>query len=319
MGFSVLEKPATASQAQYDGKQGQDESRREWGVVSDSPSTADQVQAFAASIARLGDRHPFNPAKVCEQVDIQHVSGASGNSPIAFDVVATYRVPIFAGGKSKDPLQQVAKVSYEWAISEEAIDKDARGYPIMMATGEQFDPPIRRPFGDLVVTVERNVANFDAKAMGDLLFCTNSDTWLGLPPGTALLTKLSANQTINSDGSSYITKTSSVQYRKPRPGTDPAKAWHWRQLAAGYMWKLSSALQTTYLKHSTGQDGYFKAFNSDGSDVTRPVLHDPKTGYPYVYSSTVNLIDYSPLRANPNGFYEFQIYESKPFSNQQIF
>src|SRR5262249_51477563 len=106
MGYSVLEKPATQSQGQYDGKQGTDDSIREWGVVSDAPTTSDYVRAFAASIARLGDPHPFNPAKICMDVDVSHHEG----STIAFDVRAIYRVPIFQGGKPQNPLQQAAKV-----------------------------------------------------------------------------------------------------------------------------------------------------------------------------------------------------------------
>ncbi len=312
MGFSVLEKPATTCEAQYDGKQGQDDSVREWGVVADSaPVTADQARSFAASIARIGDIHPFNPAKICVDVSVKQTSA------IIFDVTATYRVPIFQGGKSKSPLEQAAKITYDWAISEEPIDVDADGKPIVMATGEKFDPPIRRPFGDLVVTVERNVAQFDAKSQGDLLFCTNSDTWLGLPPGTALLTKLQAVQTLQSDGSSYTTRTSSVQYRSQRdPKTPVEKSWWHRQLALSYHWKLQSYQQTLLLGHTNGKDkSVFKVFLSDGSPSSIPLAHSPQTGQPYLTTGTTTAIDYDHA---PEPYY-FKIYKSKPFSNAQIF
>lgn len=312
MGFSVLEKPATRSEGQYDGKQGTDDSIREWGIVSDTPATADQVRTFAAGLARFGDVHPFNPAKVCVGVECEHHDG----STIAFDYRATYRVPVGAGGKPKNPIDQPAKVTYDWAISEEQIDRDADGNAIIMKTGESFDPPIRRPFGDLVVTVEKNVARFDALQMGDLLFCVNSDTWLGLPPGSALLTKVSATQTIQADGSSYTTKTTSVQYRKPRPGGDPQKTWYHRQIAAGYLWKLSSILQTHLLGHTNGtDDSVFPCWTADGQIAPRPLLHDTNNGKPFV-EADLSAVDYRPTLAK---FYEFKIYESKPFSNAQIF
>lgn len=151
-------------------------------------------------------------------------------SPVLWKVAIEYGG--FTGPTLADsPLLQPAIIGYDDVETEEEIDEDYDGNPILTAA---FEPVrgIKAVFCDRVITIKKNWATFDDYVASAYRRSVNSDTFLGWPAGTAKLMKLSAQQV--KDG--YFEVSAVIQCRIPYR-TTASKAWYARWVHEGFYHK----------------------------------------------------------------------------------
>lgn len=141
------------------------------------------------------------------------------------------------------PIFWVATVSYEgdfqddlitvkWSDSTttEPIDRDWNGAAIVTANGEPVDG-LTVDVADAVAIIQRKFLSFNAYSYAMYRRATNSDTFMGWPPGTARLVGFDAENTffVNAPVEQW-TVTARIQFREPYANTTPAQAWYkrWR-------------------------------------------------------------------------------------------
>lgn len=286
--YIVTERPKTDSSGETDGKDAsRDEVRRFHVLVasSDYQSVNSTVVRAYAPLPAIGSPHPNSAGLFCRGVNVTQV-GVN-----LYEAEATYFSPTGGSNPNDSPTLQPATVKWSHVTTDEEIDQDAEGKPIITVTGESFDPPIRRQFGDLQLTHERNVIYFDPVLATEYLFTTNSDTFLGFMPGTVLCTQFSADAVTDNPDFIYWRRSIVFQFRRGAPNTTDAKAWYRRIRAEGY-----------YVKIGFNNDTFVtRAYDGEGKESVKPVLHDKTTGQQIT----------NPQDAQ---WYEFKIYQSKPFA-----
>ena len=89
------------------------------------------------------------------------------------------------GDMPMSPLAEPPVISWFHAASNEPIDTDVNGSPILNSALESYDPPMTEDFYDVVLRVERNEMTYNRAMAADYAGAVNSDTWLGYGPGHA--------------------------------------------------------------------------------------------------------------------------------------
>lgn len=151
-------------------------------------------------------------------------------SPVLWKVAIEYGG--FTGPTLADsPVLQPAIIGYDDVETEEEIDEDFDGNPILT---EAFEPVrgIKAIFCDRVITIKKNWATFNDYVASAYRRSVNSDEFLGWPAGTAKMMRLSAQQV--KDG--YFEVTAVIQCRIPYR-TTAAKAWYARWVHEGFYHK----------------------------------------------------------------------------------
>lgn len=152
-------------------------------------------------------------------------------SPVLWKVAISYegQTPVLSILQS--PLQIPAIVTYDDVETEEEIDQDFDGNPIITSCGEPVRG-VRATFCDRVITIKKNWPAFNDYVASAYRRSVNSDTFLGWPAGTAKLMRLSASQV--KDG--YFEVTAQIQCRIPYR-TTAARAWYSRWVHEGFFHK----------------------------------------------------------------------------------
>lgn len=125
-----------------------------------------------------------------------------------------------------------AVVEVEWGdvTTSEAVDRDWNGRAIVTANNEQVTG-LSVDVSDQVVVIRRKFFSINTAAIRAYRRSTNSDTFLGWPPGTARLVGFSAkNQFLYGAAQELWDVTARIQFREPYANTTPAEAWYkrWR-------------------------------------------------------------------------------------------
>lgn len=160
-------------------------------------------------------------------------------------------------GKTDDPLNEPPEVAWSDAESDEPIDQDWNGKPIVTVNGEPIDG-VTMKIADNVLTVKRNYRAFSPWLTSQYRHSVNSDIFQGYAAGTGRLTKFSAKQIYYRGNLSYWEVTAAIRFRYPY-NTTPDKAWYARVRHEGFYEKLPS-----------GQ--IVRAVDKLGEPVTKPVL-----------------------------------------------
>ncbi len=282
--------------SETDGKQsGRMTASREFDVVT----TADATEVFVhlyAPVPRRGDPHPDYPFLRCRTRSFSRLSH------IMYRAAIEYVLEDDGQGdeeeSEKNPLLKPAKIRYGHATTEEPIDQEAvdgpqfianDNKPIVTVAGESFDPPISRPFSDRMITIEKNFATFDVLFSDDYFETVNEDTFLGYPPGRLLCEYVDAEPVEEGD-LTYYKVTASFKARKQGRATSPAKTWHRRIRAEGFLVKVAGSNPVRYEHYK----------NSGGDLVSKPVLHKISDG----------TIITDPKQAE---WYEWKVFPTKPF------
>lgn len=152
-------------------------------------------------------------------------------SPVLWKVAIEYTGFADPTGIQNSPLLIPALLGYDDVETEEEIDEDFDGNPIMTAC---FEPVrgIKSVFCDRVITIKKNWPVFNDYVASAYRRSVNSDTFLGWPPGTAKMMRLAAQQVKDS----YYEVTAVVQCRIPYR-TTAAKAWYARWVHEGFWHK----------------------------------------------------------------------------------
>lgn len=192
----------------------------------------------------IGSAHPTVPNAYCESLTPTPLG------PVFWQVIAAYRgIPVDDG------------VDVEWTdtVTSEPIDRDITGRAIVTANGEQVEG-LSMDIADQVVVIRRRFALIDTKAIAPYRRATNSDTFLGWPPGTARLVGFSAkNSFLYGTPSARWDVTARIQFREPYANTTPAQAWYKRWRHEGLFAKYG--------------DIVMRAFNPDTKEeTTKPIL-----------------------------------------------
>ena len=247
-----------------------------WGVTEGYQVLADigdsvDVVVAGAGIPRIGNQHPTGIDAYVESVSPEQIS------PIFWQVMVGYR------GLVND-----SAVDIEWTDSQttEPIDRDFYGRAIVTANNEPVEG-LSMDIADQIVVIRRRFLSIDTAAIGAYRRSTNSDTFLGWPPGTARLVGFSAkNAFLTGAPNERWDVTARIQFREPYANTTPAQAWYKRWRHEGLYVKVGSLIQ--------------RAVDDQQQEVTKPVL----------------LKADGTQETNPNNavFIHSQVYGSLPYS-----
>lgn len=237
------------------------------------------VIAAASGIPEYGSQHPSGVDAYVRTKDVTQIS------PIFWQVIISYE------GQTFD-----ATVDVEWtdSTSSEPIDRDYDGRAIVTANGEAVDG-LSMDISDAVVVIRRKFFMIDPFATAAYRHATNSDTFLGWPPGTARLVGYSAkNQFKFGAPLEQWDVTARIQFRMALAGAFNFQAWYKR-------WRHEGLLV-----REPGFGGINprvrRAVDSNNQEVTKPVLLDitgvqetnPDDAY-FFYTKVYGELPYSGL------------------------
>jgi len=170
-------------------------------------------------------------------------------------------------------------VDIEWSdsTSTEPIDRDYAGVAIVTANYEQVEG-LTMEISDPVAVIRRRFFTFDSYVLAAYRHATNSDTFLGWPPGTARIVGYSAkNQFKFGLPQEQWDVTARIQFRLPLMGATAAQAWYKR-------WRHQGLLVRNLIPNPDAGDPGAPAFipgtirdiargrDANGQEVTTPVL-----------------------------------------------
>lgn len=194
-------------------------------------------------IPQYGDQHDSGIEAYVRSKDVVQIS------PIFWQVTIGYE------GQAFD-----ANVDVEWtdSASTEPIDRDYNGRAILTANGEPVDG-LSMDISDTVVVIRRKFFLIDTFVAAAYRHATNSDTYLGWPPGTARLMGYSAkNQFKFGSPLEQWDVTARIHFRMALAGATAAQAWYKRWRHEG-LYVLDGAIVR-------------RATDNLGQEVTKPVL-----------------------------------------------
>ena len=175
--------------------------------------------------------------------------------PLLYLVVCSYEVR-GAGGED-DPLDAPPVIEWSFTHGSEDVDQDIDDEPIQNSAGEGFDPPLQKLWGDQVLRITRNEADFDYDQALSYLYHVNSGAFLGRAAGTALFTDIRAVRVYEA-ATEYDRVTYEITFRTTGP------KWQLHVLDQGFRYKTGKPLA----------DGspQLESAKVDGELATKPVL-----------------------------------------------
>lgn len=207
------------------------------------PDTDVTLVAQAVGVPQLGTQHPSGLEAYVNSIVPTCIS------PIMWVVIVGYE------GETVE-----SSVEVEWTdvTTTEPIDRDWTGRAIVTANGEQVEG-LSMDVSDQIVVIRRKFATLNTPTIAAYRRATNSDTYLGWPPGTARLVGFSAkNQFKYGAPKEAWDVTARIQFREPFANTTPAQAWYKRWRHEGLLIKVGSIIR--------------RALDSLGQEETKPVL-----------------------------------------------
>ena len=129
-------------------------------------------------IPKAGDIIPGLPFVWVRDVKPKQVS------PILWEVSVVWSGDVGPQGPADSPLNQPPRVQWGDVETNEPVDEDFAGNPIVTVNNEPISG-VTIPIPDQTVTITRNYASINTYAIGAYRRAVNSDFFLGWPPGTA--------------------------------------------------------------------------------------------------------------------------------------
>lgn len=220
-----------------------------------------EVAFQAAGLPLVGDSLPGVPLCICRRLRPVQIS------PILAMVVAQYSGEVGPNSvQGSTPIDNPIVVNWASNITDEPIDEDINGRPIVTANNEPIDGLTER-FPDAVCTIQRNFANINVLGLEQFLRSRNADTFAPpgtapWPPGTVRFMGYTANQVFGSNQSTgYWSVTGEFHCRYPY-NTTADRAWWKRVRHEGFIVRETAGGPTFH-----GED--------DGTPpnlISRPVL-----------------------------------------------
>ena len=165
-----------------------------------------------------------------------------------------------------NPLFAPPRIDWDDVETEEETDEDFDGRPIQTKNGEAITG-VAALIPDQTVTIKRNLLLFNPYVQARYRRSVNSDLFLGWPPGTAKLVKLSASNVVTKE-LTYWEVTGQVRFRFPYR-TTPEKAWYKRVMHKGYNERIE-------LSGPGAGTAIVRAVDDNKEPVTKEVLLDAR-------------------------------------------
>lgn len=178
--------------------------------------------------------------------------------PIYWMATLKYEGEFGEGGASSPATATRPVISWSDTETDEAIDQDADGNPIVTENNEPIDG-VTMKIADNVLTIERNYRNFSPFLTSEYRHSVNSDTFAGYPAGMGRMIRFTAKQMWDEGEEGYWKVSASIQFRYPY-NTTSEKAWYARVRHEGFYEKVSTRI--------------IRAVDDNGEPTTKPVLLD---------------------------------------------
>jgi hypothetical protein len=239
----------TSSQGSSDDGQTYKLSFTEGWQVTHSADASELQILTAPGLPRLRSLYPGT------FVPCTNIGPVSKVGPIFSIVMIQYEGEIGPNEMSDSPASKQPEYTWSDTSSNEPIDQDRDGNPIVNVNGEPITG-VTMEIADQTLTVTRNYLDFSPWLTHQYRHSVNSDPFAGYPPGTARLVGFSATQEY-ALGFSYWKVNAKIQFRFPY-NTTAEKAWYARVLHEGYYEKIGSEL--------------VRAVDDNKEPVAKPVL-----------------------------------------------
>jgi hypothetical protein len=235
-----------------DGKQRIITMQRGFTVTLD-PTDRIEVAYQADGLPLVNNVYPGTLFVICRKLSLTRLA------PALVMVIADYSGEIGPGGVTSSPIDNEVIVTWRNATTDEAIDEDWNGKPIVTKNGEAIDG-ISERISDQIATVERNFLTVNMYAIRAYLRAVNTDEFLGWPAGTARLMDYNATNVITNGVAGFWKVSATIQFREPYR-TTPERAWWKRVRHEGYL-----------VRDSAGEDPHIAWDLKTKSPVTKPIL-----------------------------------------------
>jgi hypothetical protein len=236
---------------------------RNFNAFVNNPADNEGIVKFSSLVPADKSPHPYFHGLRCNNVSVQR------RGALHFEVSVSYESPPYKepdeNGQEQGPLAQPTQINYFSITSEEAIEDDRTGKPIVTKNGEPIEG-LTRPISDLGIRLQKNFASFDPATFYLYSDCVNSDTFLGFPPGTLRIASIQADEQFYTDeeGNEIVYFNIQVEIHARKPYQVPAaKSWYKRVRHEGY-----------YVKESGSTNRAVRAIDKEGMPVSKPVLLD---------------------------------------------
>jgi hypothetical protein len=202
-----------------------------WQVVHTATTTLEEV-LLANGVPRIGDVYAGTT------IPCVRVNTPSRISPIYSIVTADFEASTVPGQQNPltaNPLNNPAEIQWSDTQTNEPIDQDIDGNPIVTANNEPIEG-VTMDLPDPVLVVTKNFPVYNPHLLYQYRRAVNSDTFYSFPPGTC---RLIAQQATRQDVRPvpYWKVTARFQFRYPI-NTTADKAWYARVLHEGYIVRL---------------------------------------------------------------------------------
>ncbi|HUS38332.1 MAG TPA: hypothetical protein VMX74_02725 [Pirellulales bacterium] len=196
----------------------------------------------------FGQPHPNGSPAFVTSINLEQVSPIMWTGTVGYTGEnGTFEVP-------------TDEVEVEWTdtATTEPVDRAYNGAAIVNVNGEPVDG-LSIEVADQVVVITRKFATINTYGIRQYRRATNSDAFLGWPPGTARLTAYQAKNIFKFGAANEgWTVTARIQFREPFANTTAPQAWYARWRQEGYYVNDGGDIR--------------RARDDAGNDVVRPVL-----------------------------------------------
>lgn len=216
-----------------------------WQVLCEIGDTAD-IAVGAVGIPSLGEIHSSGSPSYAKTFN------ATPLGPTLWVVTVGYE-----GIPTVDATDDAVSVEWSDTSSTEPIDRDYSGRAIVTFNGEAVEG-LTMELADQTCVISRRFSDINTFTISAYRHATNSDTFLGWPPGTARLVGFSAKSEFNYGSTTGWDVTARIQFRAGLAGASSAQAWYKRWRHEGYYIKDGSLIR--------------RATDSLGQEVAKPVL-----------------------------------------------
>lgn len=180
-------------------------------------------------------------------------------APTLVMVTCDYSGEISPTDQNGNPVDTVVRVSWTSSVTDEPIDEDWNGKPIVTKNNEPIEG-LTEKLADDIVTIERKFLTINRYALRQYRRATNSDVFLEWPPGTARIISDESSAVFVNGVAEYWDAKVSIQFREPF-NTTPDKAWYKRSRHEGF-----------YVRDTAGDDPHIAWDKKTKTPVSRPVL-----------------------------------------------
>jgi len=222
--------------------------------TADDPRIRPQLACSAAGIPLIWSLHPFNPWLYCRG------KRTFARGPFLFEVVASYVVKSYRADEAKpgttpfqSPFDEPWEIEWFPIASNEQVDRDIYGNPIVNSAGQSFDPPITKDCYDLGLRIVRNQPSYNKAQAADYVGAVNSDYFYGFAPYLVKCTNYSSRTMYSAITYYQITYEFHIRLLAD-PITGNYHGWARRVMDEGLMYKTTVEGQTVYKKVKTGDN-----------------------------------------------------------------